>query len=390
LFTAYLIAAELVMEPEKVLTVVGSGQTIHMSMNPADIMPSNTSQIFPVTLGSGFSCKGCIGLPVDGTLHVPVTAHLVQVSETELNLNQYFLGNTQDILSLRTQCYSLITPSAPLSTNEKFFRVINSISGVNFTQADVEIISRKASTFYGKRCRILIGEYRGMVKSRFSIRSGVPIQEAVQSIEADPSVPCTQVGTRCFNRAKRSQLSRILLNAAFSTTSATVERTKYLPDPSVTQSDNAFQYEMNSFVGLLLYNSASMFLTTQNEGILYTNTKALNLQVQPILQFTTIALCMFCLSLACMQIAFDLIQLGKASNELLRKVHLVVKPGQQNLLSIAQFSKETIDSAAVMDEWDYVGVKFGEDRKTANSPLGILRFGTRRDIVKFKDDRAYY
>jgi hypothetical protein len=378
------------MEPEKVLTVVGTGLTAHMAMNPADLMPSNASQIFSVALGSGFSCKGCIGLSVNGALHVPVSAHMMQVKETELNLNQYFLGNIQDILSVRTHCYSLVAPIGPVSPNEIFFRVLNSVSGVNFTQADVEIISRKTSDFHGKRCRILIGEYRGIVKSRYSIRNGVPVQEGIQTIETDSSLPCLKSGTQCLNQVKRSQLSRVLLNAAFSTTTATVDRTKYLPDPAVSRSDFAFQQEMNSFIGTLLYNSAIMFLTTQNVGVLYTNTKALNLQVQPVLQFTTIALCMFCLSLACMQIAFDLMQLGKANNDLLRKVHLVVKPGQHNLLSIAQFSKESIDSAAVMDEWDFAAVKFGEDRKTTSSPLGILRFGTRRDIVKFKEDRAYY
>jgi hypothetical protein len=35
-------------------------------------------------------------------------------------------------------------------------------------------------------------------------------------------------------------------------------------------------------------------------------------------------------------------------------------------------------------------VRFGEDRKSLGSPLGMLRFGARKDVARFKENRVYF
>lgn len=85
----------------------------------------------------------------------------------------------------------------------------------------------------------------------------------------------------------------------------------------------------------------------------------------------------------------DLLRLGKASDQLLRHLQKAVSPGKFSTLTLAKFAEKNELLGNGNYDWDYLPIRFGEDRTTIQDPEGALMFGSKKDVIKFKSKRIY-
>jgi hypothetical protein len=390
-FNALLIASELSIDPIPVLTPYGTGGMIHMVPDLSRVAIPNDTETFDLALGSTYSCHGCAGFVSEHSTMVPLSSFIKALDEEDTTLRSIFNYQTQDIVGIETRCSTIQNP--PHHSNENLLRLdINKIVwGQYASVVEVTVLSRRNSKTEGKRCRSVFRDRRANVAYQYGVVKGKYLKKnKVLSMEPEDSETCLEYESVCVNFSERRDLSYTLLKSALTRSFYDVDLSSRFPDPK-DFGDEDFEHEFQEFLAVLLINSATRFMeNTETSSELFTDSKASKFRIAPALNFTILGLGCACIGISILLIVFDLIQLGKVPDRLLRKLHSVIRPGKAHLSGLAVYAGSHMNGNTYIDDWIQHDIRFGEDRTTVGEEMGRLRFGAKKEIVRYKDSRLYY
>jgi hypothetical protein len=168
------------------------------------------------------------------------------------------------------------------------------------------------------------------------------------------------------------------------------QKVSLFPDPAIHTSDHDYSESVSNSIGMMFLIAMSQFATTTEAISLEVDTSRVMLHVDASISILAMAIAILTAVLAITLILIDLLRIRKEPDELLRFVSEAIVPGRTFVESSAVLIKEVIKNKIPVEEWDSIPIRFGEDRSTIQDPLGRLRFGRKKDVIKFKPGRAYY
>jgi hypothetical protein len=389
-FNALLIASELSIDPIPVLTPYGTGGMIHMVPDLSRVFVPNDTEIFDLALGSTFSCNGCAGFVSEHSKMVPISTFIKQLDINDDTLKSIYNYQTQDFIGIETRCVTLQNPP-PHASDLLHLEINKLVWGKYASVLEATVLSRAQSKTEGKRCRAVMRDHRATVAYKYGVVRGRYLKkDEVLSLEPEDLETCEEYESVCVNLPKRSDLSYTLLKSALTRSYYDVDPRSRLPDPKDFDVED-FEHEFQEFVAVLLINSAAHFMEDrETSSELFSDSKASKFRIAPALNFTILGLGSACIAISVLLIVFDLIQLGKVPDRLLRRLHSVIRPGKAHLAGLAVYAGSHMNGNTYIDDWIEHDIRFGEDRTTVCEEKGILRFGTKKEIVRYKDKRDYY
>lgn len=236
----------------------------------------------------------------------------------------------------------------------------------------------------------MVREYNGSTLVRYGLSpTGGTVRRKVESVEPIYYRTCSKIGKSCLDQAKRTGLADNLIKMVFSQKSYLFnQRLAYssnvAPDPSAPGSDRIFEENVQKLIGNALIIAASIIPSKEVPVTLQTDTIQVKLIVKQWLLILTVAVASIAAIYPMMLISIGLIRIKKNSNHFLRLLYERVQPG-----------KEFIEDSAVLcvdlkEDHHTALIKYGEDKKTVSNAIGVLRFGLKHDIAKYKENRPYY
>ncbi|KAJ3259958.1 hypothetical protein HK103_001468 [Boothiomyces macroporosus] len=353
---------------------------------------TTAQEIMYATIGSQYSCVDCESYSSGNVLLVPVSStlspNLAQANENVI------LSGTQDVLSVQATCFTLYNPLFSSLGNVIQINQIELAKGVGSIQSDVQLSGVDSNgNVVSRQCAFMISEYQADAGVRYSIdENGFPTRLSVNSIVGNNST-CMSIGDVCLGASSRSLLAYSLYTYGFPT-NITINKLygtlNLLPDPGSSMSDLDFGQQMMKFLSLNLLMTASSLPSSRLPCTLMTDNVAVKMNIDPVLMWVSIVTASIASIIAILLIVTDLIKLEKASDLLLRRLSRSVQPGKKLLEDCSVMVSKLCMPGANNDDWVTTPIRFGEDKATSNNTLGILRFGVKKEIVKFKATRAYY
>jgi hypothetical protein len=385
-FNVVLVVCVSMYESAPVLRSVGLGFRQRLSLEPSTVVLSNETSVFAHALGKGYSCWSCSTFSFGDNLIVPVSRFLQSVDKKSSQLKKVLIYENQDVIGINVDCFTLVDtrnyPRDPRIT----FRVRNVIWGVNSSSSEYDIFTTKDGTTFVKRCRSVLTDRRAKTTTAYEIRKKDHVtQTKVSSLEPVDPKSCILYDSLCLNYSSRKELSYTLLNAALTKHEYLIGHGSHFPNPSYTNV-RYFEKELQQFISNLLLISAGRFCDEIEETEIFSDQAATRLQIPMLLTVTVMVMAGTSVVLTVLIIGIDLIQLERVPNSLLRRLGAALIPGRHMLSSISKL----LSTVGEDDDWSQIFVLYGEDRTTVDKEKGTLRFGRRKEIVKFKESREYH
>ncbi|KAI8897924.1 hypothetical protein BC833DRAFT_15693 [Globomyces pollinis-pini] len=395
LFYTCLIVAELSMSnvPYPKSHGVGSAYTVANTFQNST--PIDGRNVLFLSFGINLACSDCVGMVSNNVLLVPLTVSLRDIS-LDAGHEFVFLEATQDIAALSVSCFSADATYTDVAKTDLAISVIELSKGVRTSLLDLEISSWDSSltSLKTRRCSIIAREFSGFTRVRYGIDEQDKTVTRLLVDYIGPNAPksCQKIGNRCLDDPKIPNLTYSLFAPVFDKTVHALSKSyasmfRIFPDPSTDVADVVYEKEMAESIGLVLL-AARSHLATTIEPYSISSPTSIVLDIDYWFMILTIITAIFCPIVAALIVTFDLIKLEKAPDSLLRRLSQSVKPGKRFLEDISTYVSHIYVPS--QDDWDFAPVRFGEDKKTTSDPLGLLRFGGKKDIVKFKNGRPYY
>jgi hypothetical protein len=394
IFCACLVAAELSIIGVPEYSSFGQGVALQLDLEGA-ANRNYSLDFFQSSVGAQIGCYGCVGYRSRDILFVPVSDKLLNEASLQRG-SDVIMQSAQDIVSLDVSCFVVNPTPRAVDTNLRI-HVLGFNYGVQTSFMDFEISSFSTQgVLRARRCTFISRDWSGIAKVRYNIAdSGTTARKAIEFVGPLHPNNCTSIGDLCLNKPIHSDISVALIKSSFPTNTFQIDRAysqnfQMFPDPGNPMSDTNYAELVANAVGMNFLLGAYQFQAREVTTALETDQVAVKLQMQSWLMILTIVSASICTFIAIILIIADILRLGKTSDVILRRLSFTLKPGKGNIESIADYIFDIIKDGPPGDDWDLAPVRFGEDRKTMMEPLGKLRFGGKKDIVKFKIGRAYY
>jgi hypothetical protein len=390
-FTFLFFLLEMTMTREMLLTNSGIGVTSSMSNNPSSVRIANNTEAFYASLGSHTTCRNCLALRQDDALLVPVSRIISRLEVTDRSMKTVFLDFPQEIIGIKSRCYTIVNPEPYTNTKSVRFRVSEIVWGRNTTYTDFDIYSANSHQVSAKRCRAVISDMRGNIAYKYNVVDGSTLRkESIHYIAASDPRTCVDYEGMCLNFARRRNATFLLVTGVFQQREYSVDKSSWFPDPLRTTNHTDFELNVQDFLAAAVATSAIQYFTVDETSDLQTNDKASRFKVVAELRIAVLVIGILNVCIAILHIVLDLIQLSRVPNALLRTLSKVVKSGALNAQSLAMhITGEMKGRKQLNPEWFHEKIRFGEDRLTVGQDYGILRFGKKSEIVRFKDKREY-
>jgi hypothetical protein len=356
---------------------------------------SSDSNVFQTSAGAQWGCFKCVGLKTNDILLVPVSSKLIDTNSLNKK-SEVVMQSVQDVVSLDVSCF-IVTPRIRAKDENLQFSIVDFNYGVRTAFLDFEITAfDTAGNLHGRRCALISRDWSGLTKVRYDIsETGSTARASVDYVGAVYSNNCTVIGDSCLNEPLHSNISLALIRSSFPTTTFSLNQVysknfHMFPDPTQSFTDADYAERVANAIGMNFLLITSQFSNNKKTVSLETDTLAVKLRVQSWISILTIISAIVCVLVSALLIVADVIKLGKASNVLLRRLSFIIQPGKPNIEAISQYVFDILKDGAPSDDWDLMPIRFGEDRLTMHEPLGRLRFGGKKDVVRFKQGRAYF
>ncbi|KAJ3271874.1 hypothetical protein HDV01_006159 [Terramyces sp. JEL0728] len=392
---ATLRNAELSITVEGVSTpdVNGKGKALPMTLANLTLTEDPNNAIL-FGLGGMSSCADCVFFSgEDDWKFVPISYF-----QTELGMpsEHYLISQVQDVIAISISCMTLYTPTASTSNiliqTDKYQYGLNTVIAKMFLTGQ----SEASPDMVTRRCEIYLRAVSAEVMTFYSTDLVTNAKKTeITSINPVNASSCYYLASCCVNDPLRSDILYSLTYPIFSNASITINKNfvsdaSLFPNPGSVIDDEYFSDMLLLPISMIIMGVANQFYT--EDVIVPTmnidTAEILNINIG--LKITTILISAFCIVFAILLITIDLVKLNLASDLLLRKLSNLLHPGKENLESISEFVSKTYNPCFDQDSWDLCKIRYGEDRRTVMDPLGKLIFGNKKDVVKFKPDRAYY
>ncbi|KAI8895891.1 hypothetical protein BC833DRAFT_599656, partial [Globomyces pollinis-pini] len=392
IFYCCLVAAELAFKKVHVVSPLEPGMFVGLDTSINFSNSTHATDIFYVASGSAITCSECLGLESGDYLIIPISLHLLSISQVTKSTS-VISTHPQDLIGVTVNCMSTLN-DYNVEDNSIEMILQNLVQGNQSAMADVIFAGTKKEGTTNRRCVISARSFRGIAKTEYSLVANVPKRKKIDEITPVDEFTCSDIGDSCLNEAESNDLSYSLLSRIFSKSTFNLDgkflsNGKYFPFPSSSLSDYDYSNRIRKTVGSMLILAVSDHLNPKPfQAELSTDSIQLKLSIGFSLSILILTCSAFCILLSTFLIVRDLAKLRKATDSYLRYLSKSIQPGSKNVAQMSQYVLEVFDPAD--EDWDKVQVRFGEDRNTMDEPLGTLRFGSRKDVVKFKDTRAYY
>lgn len=385
IFNILLIATEMTMEPIPILTSFGAARRTRTSADPSKVLLENNTQIFEFAIGTKYTCHSCIGFRTDNTFVVPMAGRVKELLHAQTETTHFYMSEVQDVIGINAHCYSILNPSTPPNDYQSFLYIHSIIWGLNQTTVVLDVTSKSGSFVDGKHCRISFTDRRAIIDIDFNLHgaSNLKLNRVLDIRPSDPS-SCIKFDGRCLNYPKRSDFSYSLIKASLQQSYYQIDKITSFPDPMLTPDASDYEYEIENFMSMLLLNAIAQFVDPLTITEVFTDDQLMKMNVVHQLNYALITLSCLCVLMSVLQIFLDLVQLGRTPDSLLRKLHEVIQPGKEHLKSLAFLA-----NIRPNDDWTIQYINYGEDRTTVGEEKGFLRFGARKEIVRYKADRVY-
>ncbi|KAI8902388.1 hypothetical protein BC833DRAFT_574067 [Globomyces pollinis-pini] len=390
IFYGCLIATELTLETIPSETPYSAGMATHLAYDLSAVnITSSPQERFFNAIGAQYTCQSCQSIKNSNSYLVPISLFLKTAPAPNMEV---IMNAPMDIISLQVTCYKQNSPGQ-LTSDFRFH--LNSISnGQNSSAVDFRISKRTDAGILTRRCSLIARDYRGSVKIRYhTSKLGRVTTMGVTSIGPSNPATCKIDAGYCLNTPLRPNLSFTLLSNVFTIGDSNLqkgftERFQLMPDPSVTISDDIFSKLIALNMVVALKSSVGSFIGETIPVDLLTDEISVQFNMNNVLFILTLVTASICIVLAVGLILINVLTLNQP-NRLLRRLSLSMKPGAQYM---ADISKLVYTNYVKNDEsnWDADNIRFGESRQTVKDDVGVLRFGKREDLVKYRDTKAYY
>ncbi|KAJ3255101.1 hypothetical protein HK103_006644 [Boothiomyces macroporosus] len=395
MFYGCLIASELSITVVGVSTpdTNGKGKTLPLTLSNLTVTEDPYNLVL-YGLGGMYSCSNCVFYSgSDDWKFIPIS-----FSQTELGKpsEHYLISQVQDMAAISIACMTLETPRSYtpniLVETDKYDYGLNAV----IVKLLLTSQSDTSSAMVTRRCEIFLRAVSAEVGTYYSTNLVTNAKKTeIASINPVNSSSCYYLSDICVNDPIRSDLVYSLTQPLFANASITINKNfavqaSLFPNPGSSINDEYFADMLLLPISLMLIGVANQYYTIDVDVPTMNIDTAEILNINIGLKITTILISAFCIFFAILLIAIDLIKLNLASDILLRKLSKIIHPGQENLESISEFVAKTYNPCFDQDSWDLCKIRYGEDRRTVMDPLGKLIFGNKKDVVKFKPDRAYY
>ncbi|KAJ3324596.1 hypothetical protein HDV06_006489 [Boothiomyces sp. JEL0866] len=395
MFYACLIASELSITVEGVSTpdVNGKGKTLPLTLANLSVTEDPYNLIL-YGLGGMFSCADCVYFSgEDDWKFIPISYFQTDLGKPS---EHYLISQVQDIVAISIACMTLDTPRG--FTSNILVETDKYDYGYNAVIAKLLLTSQSESTaaMVTRRCEIYLRAVSAEVVTFYSTNLVTNAKKKeISLINPVNSSSCYYLSAYCVNDPIRTDLVYSLTYPLFSNASISINKNFALdaslfPNPGSSINDQYFSDMMLLPISLMLLGVANQYYTVDVVVPTMNIDTAEILNINIGLKITTILISAFCILFAILLITIDLVKLNLASDILLRKLSKLLHPGKENLESISEFVSKTYNPCFDQDSWDLCKIRYGEDRRTVMDPLGKLIFGNKKDVVKFKPDRAYY
>lgn len=343
------------------------------------------------SLGARYTCVACTGIITQDRCVIPISSFLKDIASIPQVSKKIFLSDPQDIVVLRVNCFETVDPVSNVTKDSVEFKVNSLTRGIRHTTSEFEVFSiSKDNVLIGKYCRVKVMEGRAHVKSQYQISQDNDFRrEKIASILPIDASTCENYGKLCLNKPLREDLSYTLLKTSFDVGQLTVLKSRFFPDPA-QYSMLKYEIEIRKFIGIMLLNAALEYVDGIEPAQIYSEDQYSTLEIDSSLKILTIIASSICVVMSVGLILIDIVQLDKVPNTLLRKLSKSIQPGINNLKTISEYVANNSELKLGSGDWDTEPVRFGEDRRTVGEATGLLRFGGKKDVVKFKDDRTYH
>jgi hypothetical protein len=381
-----------------VSTNAGFGNTVHLKADFNNITRWPVEDLFYTSIGSSYFCAECNTVYSEPYILTPTSSFLASVPG--ILVDKFTAYDHQDILVIKSSCIHHNNISAPTSV-DKFtagFSVHDIIEAFGSTILDLELFSQDKTYYNVRRCITTIYERSGEVNTKYKIDYTKQVSiESIAEIRPTDIYTCTIIGGHCLNMAQRPGLSYALVTSIFQNNSKII-----LPDPNAVNSDlfptqntvlTDVYYEKELAIALsrMFSTIAGSFAEQKDIIQVQSDNPSFRLIIDPILSQIAIIVGAFCVIFSVLMITVDLIKLEKVSDEQLKHLSSILKPGLKNLQATSEFCTGLICDLdnPVTGDWHNTIAKYGECKKLAAQDAGKLRFGVKKDISHFKKGRIY-
>jgi hypothetical protein len=244
-----------------------------------------------------------------------------------------------------------------------------------------------------RRCSIIAEDYSASVSIRFAVSDeGNLSRVRVAEIHPADKNSCVMRDNYCLNESARPGLAYRLLNSVFGNTSFTTDQDYTLtngmfPDASLDINDNDYALALQQAIGALFLVAVGHFVGGLSTSEIWTDTSAVGVSVTPGLLYFSIGICLSIVVVAAFQIFLLQMSIRRQPDRFLKHLNDCVTLKQEGLMCIANYVSD--QSKKNPSSWHEQAFSYGEDRKTIGLEKGILRFGMRKEISKFKSGKVY-
>ncbi|KAI8895620.1 hypothetical protein BC833DRAFT_622862 [Globomyces pollinis-pini] len=392
-FYFFLIALQFSIKTIPVRTPYGTGIGYRLQETFYDsfLNETDSKDLFQTALGAQFDCAECHLMVTNSGILVPISKGLVHTDSSE---NYVIMGAEMDIISVRTSCLYDYA-SMPETDKDSITLTVNDIlRGNRAASVDFHLSSyNSAGVQMSVRCIAVANDYRGYAEINYRISDvGHANSLGVEHIRPLDSTSCKTVGGICLNKSKREGLSYSLFKNLFDFDNISVhqkESSEYLPDPAKRLSKETLSFDIGVFLGNSLLVSSSIYTATTNSLDLFNMSVAVKFQVDSIFQLVTALSAVICIVWSIVIIVYDVTSLDY-NNVLLRRLSRSFTCETFFLEEMAELTKKMFEHAPPLNpNWKKEIIRYGESLSTINFDIGILRFGHKNDLIKFKDGREY-
>jgi hypothetical protein len=388
-----LIVTELSIEHHPLETYLGLGTT---SVIRTDVLTGDFDSpfnVFLAAMGVHYACEECGYLSDEESIIVPVTHTLREATDVNIDVISH---TEQDVVIIRGNCMDLPKANDADLEHSEVKVVVHSISrGASASTLDFEIHSHK--NFEGdivlKRCFINTSDYRTSTAVKYNISSQRrATRKGIIGLHSIKGEKCTKIGNYCLNDAIRDDLGYSLLISAFAVGNFTFDQDYSLasgvfPDPSLELTPKQYSNRMMKFIAGVLLVAASHKTDRFIKNEVYTDTIGVIFYIPLWLAYFSFILSLITTLIGVFYVVTDVLKLDKTSNVLLRRLSMSIKPGKYQLEDFTKFV--SLSLADGIDRWENIPIRFGEDIETKKEEVGELMFGTKNDVIHFKDLREY-
>lgn len=394
IFYAVLIAGELSITNIPANSFYAFGTASQLDVSNMATPSENSSSIFRTAVGAQFGCHNCVGLRTQNLLLIPLSVVLVSSGGVANNLDVIH-KTVQDIISLDVECFTILPTIVPRNRTLQV-ALGATILGEGAASFDFEFSAPMQANglLKSKRCSIVARDLSGIASVRYNLGvDGVSTRKQIDTITTRFPSNCTLAGDYCLNFSSIPNLSVKVMSVAFAGGLVSIDQAysfsmDLIPDASAEMSDSQFSIRAAEVIGMNLLIAASKFNYISVPAVIMSDGSAVQLNIQTWLLALTLANAVFCPLLAFVLLMIDILTIRKINNVLLRRLSQSIKPGQKHVSELAEYVSQIFDQ--FNPDWDLAVARFGEDRRTTSDAQGKLRFGSKKDVVRFKPRRLYY